>query len=160
MFTSITEGFYDYESGQDYGNKMYHYWCDPLEAQKLHKLKGKFYQWRSEVMYFNKQAKEFFTLAKKVYNNPLVNVKQFAGHTPDELAINIAASKLGIEPLVVPVRGGTDGARLSYMGLPCPNICTGGHNFHGKFEYIPVQSMEKTVEILLEVVSSYSNWKA
>jgi tripeptide aminopeptidase len=58
------------------------------------------------------------------------------------------------------VRGGTDGARLSYMGLPCPNICTGGHNFHGKFEYIPVQSMEKTVEILLEVVSSYSNWKA
>ena len=71
-----------------------------------------------------------------------------------------AMTKLGIEALVVPVRGGTDGARLSYMGLPCPNICTGGHNFHGKFEYIPVQSMEKTVEILLEVVSSYSNWKA
>lgn len=70
-----------------------------------------------------------------------------------------AMTKLGVEPLVVPVRGGTDGARLSYMGLPCPNICTGGHNFHGKFEYIPVQSMEKTVDILLEVVSSYSNWK-
>ena len=71
-----------------------------------------------------------------------------------------AMKKLGVEPLVVPVRGGTDGARLSYMGLPCPNLCTGGHNFHGKFEYIPVQSMEKTVEILLEVVSAYSNWKA
>jgi len=71
-----------------------------------------------------------------------------------------AMKKLGIEPLVVPVRGGTDGARLSYMGLPCPNICTGGHNFHGKFEYIPVQSMEKTVEILIEIVSAYSNWKA
>ena len=74
--------------------------------------------------------------------------------------VKTAMTKLGIEPLVVPVRGGTDGARLSYMGLPCPNICTGGHNFHGKYEYIPVQSMEKTVDILLEVVSSYSNWKA
>lgn len=70
-----------------------------------------------------------------------------------------AMQTLGIEPLVVPVRGGTDGARLSYMGLPCPNICTGGHNFHGKFEYIPVQSMEKTVEILIEIVKRYANFK-
>ena len=66
-----------------------------------------------------------------------------------------AMKNLGIEPLVVPVRGGTDGARLSYMGLPCPNLCTGGHNFHGKFEYIPVQSMEKTVEVLVEVIQLY-----
>lgn len=66
---------------------------------------------------------------------------------------------LGIEPLVVPVRGGTDGARLSYMGLPCPNLCTGGHNFHGKYEYIPVQSMEKTVEILVEIVKCYAGFK-
>ena len=70
-----------------------------------------------------------------------------------------AMQTLGVEPLVVPVRGGTDGARLSYMGLPCPNICTGGHNFHGKFEYIPVQSMEKTVEILIEIVKRYANFK-
>lgn len=60
-----------------------------------------------------------------------------------------------VEPIVVPVRGGTDGARLSYMGLPCPNICTGGHNFHGRYEYIPVQSMMKTVDILVEVVKIY-----
>ncbi len=66
-----------------------------------------------------------------------------------------AMKNLEIEPIVVPVRGGTDGARLSYMGLPCPNVCTGGHNFHGKFEYIPVQSMEKTVEILVEIVKLY-----
>lgn len=67
-----------------------------------------------------------------------------------------AMKNLGIEPLVVPVRGGTDGARLSYMGLPCPNLCTGGHNFHGKHEYIPVQSMEKTVEILIEIIKLYA----
>lgn len=70
-----------------------------------------------------------------------------------------AMNQLGIEPLVVPVRGGTDGARLSYMGLPCPNLFTGGHNFHGRFEYIPVQSMEKSVEVLLEIIKLYAEWK-
>jgi len=62
-----------------------------------------------------------------------------------------AMENIGIEPKVVPIRGGTDGARLSYMGLPCPNLCTGGHNFHGKYEYIPIQSMEKVVELLIEI---------
>lgn len=62
---------------------------------------------------------------------------------------------LGVEPITTPVRGGTDGARLSFMGLPCPNICTGGLNFHGRFEYIPVQSMEKVCSILLEIVKRY-----
>ena len=62
-----------------------------------------------------------------------------------------AMESIGIEPSVVPIRGGTDGARLSYMGLPCPNLCTGGHNFHGKYEYIPIQSMEKVVELLIEI---------
>lgn len=59
----------------------------------------------------------------------------------------------GIEPKVQPIRGGTDGARLSYMGLPCPNLSTGGHNFHGKFEYIPVESMEKMVDVLTALVT-------
>lgn len=57
----------------------------------------------------------------------------------------------GIEPIVVPIRGGTDGARLSYMGLPCPNLCTGGYNYHGKYEFIPAGSLEKTTEILVEI---------
>lgn len=70
-----------------------------------------------------------------------------------------AMKTLGIEPIVVPVRGGTDGARLSFMGLPCPNLCTGGHNFHGKYEYIPIQSMERTVEVLIEIVKRYSSWQ-
>jgi len=59
--------------------------------------------------------------------------------------------ELGIEPVIKPVRGGTDGARLSYMGLPCPNIFTGGHNFHGQYEYIPVSSMERAVEVIVKI---------
>jgi len=58
----------------------------------------------------------------------------------------------GIEPKIVPVRGGTDGARLSYMGLPTPNIFTGGHNFHGNFEFIPVESMEKATRVIIQII--------
>jgi len=67
-----------------------------------------------------------------------------------------AMVELEIEPLVVPIRGGTDGARLSYMGLPCPNIFAGGHNFHGKFEYVSVDSMEKAVLVVLKIVELYT----
>jgi tripeptide aminopeptidase len=63
-----------------------------------------------------------------------------------------AFKQCGIEPHIVPIRGGTDGARLSYMGLPCPNIFTGGHNFHGRYEYIPVSSMEKAVQAIVEII--------
>lgn len=59
--------------------------------------------------------------------------------------------KLGVKPIITPIRGGTDGARLSFMGLPCPNICTGGHNYHGRFEYVCVESMETIVDILTEL---------
>ena len=57
----------------------------------------------------------------------------------------------GTELVIIPIRGGTDGARLTYEGLPCPNLSTGGHNFHSNTEYIPVQSMEKMVEVLTEL---------
>ncbi len=63
-----------------------------------------------------------------------------------------AMKAVGVEPIVKPIRGGTDGARLTEMGLPCPNICTGGENFHGCLEYIPVESLEKTHEIILKIV--------
>lgn len=63
-----------------------------------------------------------------------------------------AMKDAGVEPEIVAIRGGTDGARLSFMGLPCPNLSTGGHNFHGRFEYIPVQSMDSMVEVLLNLV--------
>lgn len=63
----------------------------------------------------------------------------------------------GVEPHVVPIRGGTDGSRLSYMGLPCPNIFAGGHNFHGKLEYVVVESMEKAVAVILKIVELYAS---
>lgn len=63
-----------------------------------------------------------------------------------------AMTEVGVTPKVKPIRGGTDGSRLSYEGLPCPNIFAGGHNFHGRFEYVPVQSMEKAVEVIVKIV--------
>ncbi|NLJ88331.1 MAG: peptidase T [Epulopiscium sp.] len=63
-----------------------------------------------------------------------------------------AMKAVGVEPIVRPIRGGTDGARLSFMGLPCPNIFTGGDNFHGKYEYISVEAMQKAVETIIKIV--------
>ncbi len=67
-----------------------------------------------------------------------------------------AMKDVGVEPKIKAIRGGTDGSRLSYMGLPTPNIFTGGHNFHGKFEYIPIQSMEKAVRVILKLIDNYA----
>ncbi|MBR2971680.1 MAG: peptidase T [Clostridia bacterium] len=64
-----------------------------------------------------------------------------------------AMLSLGIEPIVVPIRGGTDGARLSFMGLPCPNLCTGGANFHSRFEYVCVEDMDKITELLVKIAT-------
>ena len=66
-----------------------------------------------------------------------------------------AMTSIGVTPKAVPIRGGTDGARLSFMGLPCPNLCTGGENFHGRFEYIPVEDMEKMVELLVRILTDF-----
>lgn len=62
-----------------------------------------------------------------------------------------AMKALGIKPLIKPIRGGTDGSQLSYMGLPCPNIFAGGHNFHGRYEYVPVESIQKAVEVICKI---------
>ncbi len=67
-----------------------------------------------------------------------------------------AMEKAGVLPKIQPIRGGTDGANLSFMGLPCPNIFTGGHNFHGRFEYIPLQSMEKAVAVLKNIAHLFA----
>ena len=65
-----------------------------------------------------------------------------------------AMKELGVEPKVQPIRGGTDGARLSFMGLPCPNLCTGGHNYHGRFEYCCIESMESIEKLLVKLASN------
>ena len=66
-----------------------------------------------------------------------------------------AMKKVGMQAVEVPIRGGTDGARLSYEGLPCPNLCTGGENYHGRFEYIPVEDMELCVKMLIEIMTGF-----
>ena len=63
-----------------------------------------------------------------------------------------AMKNAGLTPKVVPIRGGTDGAQLSFKGLPCPNIFAGGLNFHGRYEFVPVQSMDKAAEVIVEIV--------
>lgn len=67
-----------------------------------------------------------------------------------------AIEMAGVKPKVQPIRGGTDGANLSFMGLPCPNIFAGGHNFHGKWEYVPLESMEKASEVILNIVKLFT----
>ncbi|MBQ0908198.1 peptidase T [Flavobacterium sp. F-328] len=62
-----------------------------------------------------------------------------------------AMKELKIKPLIKPIRGGTDGSQLSYKGLPCPNIFAGGHNFHGKYEYVPAESMQKAVDVIVKI---------
>ncbi len=88
---------------------------------------------------------QYFNMREKV--EPVFHVVETA---------RLAMEELGITPLVVPIRGGTDGARLSYMGLPCPNLFAGGHNFHGKFEYVPVESLEKACQVILKIVELYT----
>ncbi len=67
-----------------------------------------------------------------------------------------AMEMAGITPKVQPIRGGTDGANLSFMGLPCPNIFAGGHNFHGKLEYVPLESMEKAAQVILNIIQLFT----
>ena len=81
------------------------------------------------------------------------NMKEIVEQHPEILdRAKKAFEANGIDPLVQPIRGGTDGARLSYMGLPCPNLSTGGYNFHGRKELIPVPAMEKMVDVLVSLV--------
>ena len=62
--------------------------------------------------------------------------------------------EVGVKPKVVPIRGGTDGSRLSYMGLPCPNLFAGGHNFHGRYEFVPIPSLEKAMQLIVKLAEN------
>lgn len=101
------------------------------------------------VEYINKLYPESTTIEiKDQYYNMREKVEPVK-HIVD-LAFE-AMTSVGVTPIVKPIRGGTDGARLSFMGLPCPNIFAGGHNFHGRYEFVPVQSMEKAVEVIVKI---------
>lgn len=83
---------------------------------------------------------QYYNMREKV--EPVIKIVDYAFD---------AMQDLGIQPIVKPIRGGTDGARLSFMGLPCPNIFAGGLNFHGRYEYIPIQTMEKAVQVIVRI---------
>lgn len=97
----------------------------------------------------NRQYGDFFTIEIKdqYYNmrekiEPVMHIVQIAQE---------AMKACGVEPIIKPIRGGTDGSQLSYKGLPCPNIFAGGHNFHGKYEFVPLESMQKAVEVIVKI---------
>ena len=77
-------------------------------------------------------------------------------HSHADFCSKKACETAGVTPLVLPIRGGTDGCQLSFKGLPCPNLGTGGHAFHGPYEHISVEGMEKSVEILLALIKEYT----
>ena len=83
---------------------------------------------------------QYFNMREKV--EPVMHIVDIAEE---------AMKELGITPLIKPIRGGTDGSQLSFMGLPCPNIFAGGHNFHGRYEYVPVESMMRAVEVIVKI---------
>lgn len=100
-----------------------------------------------------KYAKQFGAdIASAEISDQYYNMKEKV--TPVMHIVDIAEKamkSLGIKPLIKPIRGGTDGCQLSYKGLPCPNIFAGGHNFHGKYEYVPVESMEKATQVIVRI---------
>lgn len=112
------------------------------------------------------RIKEISEFLNKVYGNGTVNYKitdSYANmkevvmpHFEIIEAVVTAMKVKGVEPFFTPMRGGTDGAEFSFNGIPCPNICTGGHNYHSRYEYIPLQSMEKVSEILIEVIKGFA----
>jgi len=92
---------------------------------------------------------QYFNMREKI--EPMMHIVDLAQE---------ALEKAGITPIIKPIRGGTDGSQLSFMGLPCPNIFAGGHNFHGRFEYVPVESMIKATEVIVNIVTLAATEKA
>ena len=118
-------------------------------------------KFEEKVAYF----KDLVAFMNRKYNYNMITIEESVGYKnmkcmiePHMHLIENAKKAMemeGVEPKIVPIRGGTDGARLSFMGLPCPNLCTGGHNFHGRYEYICVQSMETCVNIIVNLAKIY-----
>jgi tripeptide aminopeptidase len=83
---------------------------------------------------------QYFNMREKI--EPVMHIVELAKE---------AMEAANIKPIIKPIRGGTDGSQLSFMGLPCPNIFAGGHNFHGRYEYVPLESMVKAVEVIVNI---------
>lgn len=150
MYTEGYEGFFHLDQFRgDVESAHMEYIIRDHDREKFEKKKELF---EAAAAYLNRKYGEGTVVVK--LKDSYYNMKEKI--EPENLYLIDIASEamkaLGIAPQVTPIRGGTDGARLSYMGLPCPNLCTGGYNFHGKYEFIPVQSIDTMVEILKDIV--------
>ena len=118
-------------------------------------LKNRKQQFKDAADYINKKYPEgTITLTIK---DSYANMRQIIEKDMSIITlVKEAMKQVGIEPTSHAIRGGTDGARLSFMGLPCPNLCTGGANYHGRFEYACIEQMELCVEILKKIVEKYA----
>lgn len=106
----------------------------------VNKINKKYFnKFESDIVVCRMQD-QYFNMREKI--EPVMHIVDLARK---------AMKDVGVKPIVKPIRGGTDGAELSYKGLPCPNIFAGGHNFHGKYEFIPVESMQKAVEVIVRI---------
>lgn len=155
-FTEKYEGFYHLDGFNGDVEKAELVYI--IRDHDMDKFKAKKCRVEKICAYMNEKYGEGtfeYTLKDSYYNMKEKVLEQF--HLVENA--KKAMIDLGVEPKVIPIRGGTDGARLSFMGLPCPNLCTGGANFHGRFEYVPVKSMEKITDILMEIAKIYSNVK-
>jgi tripeptide aminopeptidase len=111
-----------------------------LIAKIAKKINKKFAKQFGEDIVIAEVKDQYYNMKEKVL--PVKHIVDIA-----EQAMKL----LGIKPIIKPIRGGTDGCQLSFKGLPCPNIFAGGHNFHGKYEYVPVESMQKAVEVIVKI---------
>ena len=153
QFTEGYEGFYHCIGlNGTVENATISYIIRDHDAAKFEKKKS----WMYDVvgMLNNKYGQGVLTLTLK---DQYYNMRKMVEPHPQVINHALAAMKdAGVEPVVRPIRGGTDGARLSFMGLPCPNIFAGGMNFHGKFEYCSLNSMEKAVNVIINIAKRWT----
>lgn len=152
MYTEGYEGFYHLnDMGGDLEKVYLNYIIRDHDLKKFQQKKERMQQ-ITEFLNEKYGEKTVELVLKDSYYNMKEKIE------PHMYLIDIAKEamkELDITPIISPIRGGTDGARLSFKGLPSPNLCTGGHNFHGKYEFISIQSMEKIVELLLKIVTKF-----
>ena len=122
-----------------------------FDAKKFNKRKNVLHKITDKIN--KKFAKQFGgPIVTLEINDQYYNMKEKV--EPVKFIVDLAEKAMnlvGITPIIKPIRGGTDGCRLSYMGLPCPNIFAGGHNFHGKYEYVPVESMQSAINVIVKI---------
>lgn len=154
VYTEGYEGFFHLDSMRGECDKAHaSYIIRDHDREKFEKKKELF---AAAVEYLNKKYGENTVVAD--ISDSYYNMKEkILPHMHLVDNARLAMERAKVTPKVCPIRGGTDGARLSYEGLPCPNLFTGGYNFHGRYEYIPFEDMEKSLETVLNLVDIYKD---